>query len=194
MCGELSSTHDLTAKQIGSSPRVRGTRDAAPAHAAVRPVHPRVCGELLDAVRQEIPLDRFIPACAGNSLLSAIAAARPDGSSPRVRGTRPDRPPPRGRAAVHPRVCGELEIAVGVNSPLGGSSPRVRGTRDRLALGDRLRRFIPACAGNSIVVFPALPTGTVHPRVCGELVKAAKRIYAGTGSSPRVRGTRRAAA
>ena len=61
---------------------------------------------------QPRPNVRFIPACAGNSSLSMRGAtARP----------------------VHPRVCGELRLAVNVRWCKGGSSPRVRGTRDVVA-------------------------------------------------------------
>ena len=71
-----------------------------------------------------------------------------------------------------------------------GSSPRVRGT---LLSGQRRPqaiRFIPACAGNSIPTTFPLFTVSVHPRVCGELGPANLNLFAGVGSSPRVRGTR----
>ena len=72
-----------------------------------------------------------------------------------------------------------------------GSSPRVRGTQscpDRLARGCR---FIPACAGNTARVVATLPALPVHPRVCGEHTGCIGSIGVITGSSPRVRGTRR---
>ena len=71
-------------------------------------------------------------------------------------------------------------------------------------------RFIPACAGNSSSRWPSRCCSSVHPRVCGELPKAAQHFArrnrfipacAGNsrsasnsdrgihGSSPRVRGT-----
>ena len=113
-------------------------------------------------------LRRFIPACAGNS--------RPRG---------PQRRPP----TVHPRVCGELLDAHPQIVGADGSSPRVRGTR--LALGDQHggARFIPACAGNSPSIAPAIDARTVHPRVCGELTGSAPLTSWPSGSSPRVRGT-----
>ena len=113
-------------------------------------VHPRVCGE-------QPPV---LPVLGGRI-----------GSSPRVRGTdccygRPDRrhrfiPACAGNSprrllerfipTVHPRVCAEqlARSAQCINS--AGSSPRVRGT----VIGDPAKlsaeRFIPACAGNSIL-------------------------------------------
>ena len=51
--------------------------------------------------------------------------------------------------SVHPRVCGEQTVELGVRPVEGGSSPRVRGTVASVTcVLDRVR-FIPACAGNS---------------------------------------------
>ena len=126
--GELGCGCGAKLLKYGSSPRVRGTR-------------PHANGKT-DAAR-------FIPACTGNSVAARAAAfarsvhprvygelgitshteKRIRGSSPRVRGTRPDdhvprcgprfipactgnSPPTRPltrRQPVHPRVYGELE-------------------------------------------------------------------------------------
>ena len=70
-----------------------------------------------------------------------------------------------------------------------GSSPRVRGTvltRVSVLIGVR---FIPACAGNSLVRQPIRARTPVHPRVCGEQLLHAAGNQFGNGSSPRVRGT-----
>ena len=86
VCGELRFRHRRIRSERGSSPRVRGTPMVGgtevagvrfiPAcagnspdlrrQATFQPVHPRVCGELVD---------------------SRVAALTEDGSSPRVRGT-----------------------------------------------------------------------------------------------------------
>ena len=132
---------------------------------------------------------RFIPACAGNRQLSFRVIIR---------------------LSVHPRVCGEQNIAAAVFSCNAGSSPRVRGTE----LGGLLEvgrvRFIPACAGNRLRIgcgrvpesgsSPRVrgtgcerascpPCSTVHPRVCGEQPARSGELSHGSGSSPRVRGT-----
>ena len=114
-----------------------------------------------------------------------------NGSSPRVRGTRPPTARPGSRRAVHPRVCGELIFSPIDHTRQFGSSPRVRGT--------------PRCVCHRDATPP------VHPRVCGELHDARSRRQTGlrfipacagnsrstttpksgvSGSSPRVRGTR----
>ena len=153
-------------------PACAGNSSPQPLPLRPRAVHPRVCGELewIHCLNDDTtgssprvrgtPADvaegrrhgRFIPACAGNS-------------SPQPLPLRP--------RAVHPRVCGELEWIHCLNDDTTGSSPRVRGTRPMPRSRRRPRRFIPACAGNSLAPLD--------------------EDVAGFGSSPRVRGTRHAA-
>ena len=189
VCGERQTTMRYAPTVIGSSPRMRGTRQG-------------VVGKITHG--------RIIPAYAGNASLPAsicsIAADHPrvcgerseclllnrsaTGSSPRMRGTRsPPRPwwaafriipayagnAREARTAAvyvpdHPRVCGErLADRAALRGP-AGSSPRMRGTRSAC------RR----CHGRT----------PDHPRVCGE--RSGSPIAAGPcrGSSPRMRGTR----
>ena len=194
VCGELDYEHQSLFAENGSSPRVRGTRRRPGRPADVRrfipacagnsasartsshvwPVHPRVCGELAARIN---------------------ASAPTNGSSPRVRGTRPRCPSCRRTTTVHPRVCGELDGESAVTPLRVGSSPRVRGTLVLLVHRVQGARFIPACAGNSLpakdrgvlpVRFipacagnsPLRPAAnsprTVHPRVCGELLVRTK--------------------
>ena len=151
-------------------------------------VHPRVCGE-----RAGVPTPIVVV----------------NGSSPRMRGTPPERmsvqvdrrfiPAYAGNAGrlqswlncptVHPRVCGERRAVDPSHLYDGGSSPRMRGTP---AAGRRRTpdiRFIPAYAGNAnAVVLKALLT-SVHPRVCGERSICPKNSSSVSGSSPRMRGT-----
>ena len=168
VCGEQFKFRDPYIKRSGSSPRVRGTgwfvvqvdlcRRFIPACAGNRlsrirgirysAVHPRVCGEQSGLVEQNLfsggssprvrgtarwpmarwPSCRFIPACAGNSAVPA------SGRSP---------------VPVHPRVCGEQPLFDSNASGSNGSSPRVRGTVIEDHSKSMVRRFIPACAGNS---------------------------------------------
>ena len=114
----------------------------------------------------------------------------------------------------HPRGCGEHLI--GQYGPIArlGSSPRMRGTqtsstRNWLAyriipadagkllsctLSIRCSRIIPADAGNTNCQQPGATGNPDHPRGCGEHVLASHRSSAVVGSSPRMRGTRRARA
>ena len=71
-----------------------------------------------------------------------------------------------------------------------GSSPHLRGTRAIIPWPEHRRRFIPAPAGNTPVGSGGGTAGTVHPRTCGEHLRAT-RCHAPTGgSSPHLRGTR----
>ncbi len=52
-------------------------------------------------------------------------------------------------------------------------------------------RFIPAPAGNTIPASFEITLKAVHPRACGEHVVRLAQLETTTGSSPRLRGTRR---
>ncbi|ESF39944.1 hypothetical protein SEES8400_06211 [Salmonella enterica subsp. enterica serovar Senftenberg str. ATCC 8400] len=71
---------------------------------------------------------RFIPAGAGNTRVSSDAS--------------PELP-------VYPRWRGEHAFSGGSNGSMPGLSPLARGTRESDSLQRRLRRFIPAGAGNT---------------------------------------------
>ena len=179
----------VSGRFMGSSPRVRGTRNLFFRLFFSRD-HPRVCGEHEmaltdeDIMRGSSPRVRgtpelrykyevnggIIPACAGNT------------STTRERRCRP---------RDHPRVCGEHVFPVSDMTVLWGSSPRVRGTPSHPIHERRWSGIIPACAGNTrIIMFPLFSNGD-HPRVCGEHHKPGVDKLLELGSSPRVRGTRR---
>ena len=146
-CGELQYPSVGSTCGNGSSPRMRGT--------------------LTHAFGIQ-PINRFIPAHAGNSR-DHIARS--------------------GTSAVHPRACGELERGHGEHVQPVGSSPRMRGTRRMGRFDSRPRRFIPAHAGNSVFGAVGWVGLTVHPRACGELKRAVVATLEVDGSSPRMRGT-----
>ncbi len=153
-------------------------------------VHPRARGE------QRAPV----------SVVKLVA-----GSSPRTRGTatrrNPHRPPGRfipahagnrsrtntrwPTVAVHPRARGEQVIGGDGHAAGSGSSPRTRGTVDLARPRLRLRRFIPAHAGNRRPASGTCATWPVHPRARGEQRRSATHGWGAGGSSPRTRGTDR---
>ncbi len=208
VCGEQSLAVAGIRELAGSSPRVRGTEALPPivilysrfipacagnsflfrvGHRC-SPVHPRVCGEqnrILWSDWEDFGSSprvrgtgvfscdghrsfRFIPACAGNSGLFLFRV---------------------GHSPVHPRVCGEQTGKILPIPADSGSSPRVRGTGRRVPTLHSTRRFIPACAGNSLLKQSLYVRITVHPRVCGEQMGSAFVGAVDVGSSPRVRGT-----
>ena len=149
VCGEHCSRGAKLQLRNGSSPRMRGTRLLTPPLPVGPAVHPRVCGEHFirtgfasfhsgssprmrgTHIREFKPgeLWRFIPAYAGNTCSIRSLSIR---------------------RTVHPRVCGEHKVEIPRQNDRPGSSPRMRGTHKGSFLRARLRRFIPAYAGNTI--------------------------------------------
>ena len=191
MCGERQPEFGPVATSYGSSPRVRGTQPVQQSHA--RGV-------------------RIIPACAGNARRQSVNSVersdhprvcgerpptprrrrRGTGSSPRVRGTHRTSCHLTSLQTDHPRVCGERNPLVECASGIHGSSPRVRGTRRSRGRARAASWIIPACAGNASENAACIVAAADHPRVCGERSGSASAITVDGGSSPRVRGTRRA--
>ena len=190
VCGEHETTKESFSSIAGSSPRVRGT----------------LCDRVHHGKRFGI-----IPACAGNTTLAMwILSWNGDhprvcgehavrhhvtvtvgGSSPRVRGTPSERIGWIFWMRIIPACAGNT--CAGGLGGVGeeGSSPRVRGTRVEVTSADGCAGIIPACAGNTRQCEPSRYGLRDHPRVCGEHWGAHHLPSDGTGSSPRVRGTRR---
>ena len=131
---------------------------------------PRVRGTLRRR-RRGARRARIIPACAGNARKSIS---------------------PMARSTDHPRVCGERFRLAVMRNDSGGSSPRVRGTRRHERHSLERDRIIPACAGNASGSRSMVRRAADHPRVCGERASGPNSASTINGSSPRVRGTRRA--
>ena len=198
----------VAGREVGSSPRARGTRQCP---------NLRVCDQ------------RFIPASAGNTTSlnfacstaavhprergehrkPVISIARSTGSSPRARGTRPaHHPGGRGQRfipasagntagllskaicwSVHPRERGEHSLSMVVRVGDFGSSPRARGTLGGVEFACDHQRFIPASAGNTGRTLTSESTPSVHPRERGEHPALPDADGQQGGSSPRARGT-----
>ncbi len=113
---------------------------------------------------------RFIPAGAGNTAASGSSCC--------------------GRA-VHPRWRGEHFLQFGSQILCNGSSPLARGTRSDCSVRHRVRRFIPAGAGNTFLGGCEYEKDAVHPRWRGEHTVIGFLWKPGIGSSPLARGTLR---
>ena len=146
--GEHEGTRVGLRVKTGSSPLARGTlNDRSFSH----------------------PVERFIPARAGNTPCSRCRWLS---------------------APVHPRSRGEHVSPNGANGLVPGSSPLARGTRRLVRRDLAIGRFIPARAGNTGSISTFGIVTTVHPRSRGEHRGGrAARLRQG-GSSPLARGTR----
>ena len=167
-CGANTSTEGNADSTYGSSPRMRGKQRAFIENTLKPRIIPAHAGQTL-AYYKPLQLPSDHPrACGANSALRPSNILQ-SGSSPRMRGK------PRlctaaisalriipahagqtcgGRrgpacSADHPRACG-ANIGVDVSDAFGcGSSPRMRGKLPCARSGRRLRRIIPAHAGQT---------------------------------------------
>ena len=149
VCGENEWTRPSAGRREGSSPRVRGKRQASqslrmrkgliPACAGKTPTQvgmnrcvagssPRVRGKLT-WTRKAISLKGLIPACAGKT-----GRTTDDSTISRA----------------HPRVCGENTPCCALRVDVRGSSPRVRGKLHFRRIAQDIDRLIPACAGKTL--------------------------------------------
>ena len=188
-CGENGGARRVLFRGEGSSPRVRGKREARDVPRRRFRLIPARAGKTLRSTTTSCPTAAHPRACGENGGRGRLGL-RPGGSSPRVRGKRYDpHDPHRQRgliparagktvverpddvlAQAHPRACGENWERVRVPVPVLGSSPRVRGKR------------APTPA--------SCPPRPAHPRACGENESSAAAKGISQGSSPRVRGKR----
>ncbi len=211
-CGEHVSTDRMSVHTFGSSPRMRGTRGRQrrgirparfiPAHAGNTkkfsysypwlPVHPRACGEHRSWTVSRLMYSGSSPRMRGTPLICAHGV-NDKRFIPAHAGNTATRGEGVDTSAVHPRACGEHAYQGCFPSSNFGSSPRMRGTRNNVPFTIPPRRFIPAHAGNtrshSLINIPV----SVHPRACGEHRPCKAKDGRKSGSSPRMRGTRRAA-
>ena len=149
-------------------PRMRGEhRNTSPTHAAASGSSPHARGTLYHDNSKTI-IERFIPACAGNTCFAT---------------------PSMAVSMVHPRMRGEHARWAGADVRAVGSSPHARGTPGGNWHFRGAHRFIPACAGNTSVQGEGRGKGAVHPRMRGEHTGHSGRLTSSAGSSPHARGT-----
>ena len=207
-CGEHWLVVRRVERQVGSSPRMRGTLAANSVTTEKLGIIPAHAGNTICVpLRWIAPRDH--PRACGEHLLFLLASASSQGSSPRMRGTHVGRirnkqmrgiiPAHAGNTAIlkscrlgirdHPRACGEHEMLVIISDGAMGSSPRMRGTLFHLNHSPLLLGIIPAHAGNThgSTDHPERPWD--HPRACGEHQGTEETLLKYVGSSPRMRGT-----
>ena len=186
--GEHRLLADERERLNGSSPHTRGTRLIFVPPKLPHPVHPRIRGEHATCHHSWVvrsgssphtrgtpqiphrltPSTRFIPAYAGNT-------------STRVHSVVVQ--------PVHPRIRGEHRALLSSTAHNLGSSPHTRGTLLERLHVPITQRFIPAYAGNTLLIRSPLYSWPVHPRIRGEHKIDGYGLSQSNGSSPHTRGT-----
>ena len=168
MYGEHDNQQPDAYRPVGSSPHVRGARQACddalqesgiiPACAGSTTVgktkllfiwdHPRMCGEHADGNKTIQGAKGSSPHVRG-ALARRFASGSATGIIPACAGSTPMSPTGRGAMWDHPRMCGEHSRPMKSRSNCGGSSPHVRGARQSRSLINLSLGIIPACAGST---------------------------------------------
>ena len=192
----------------GLSPRVRGSHREAPIVCTCCGPIPACAGEPGFSLRK-IMRQRAYPRVCGGAFSRNAAAERPEGLSPRVRGSPLEQAfvhAPRGpipacageprqarrasaRIRAYPRVCGGASASAASISSYSGLSPRVRGSLP-MDEGASIRTGpIPACAGEPMWPCEFAQPFRAYPRECGGAGGAGLMAKLYAGLSPRVRGS-----
>ena len=167
-CGENTKASGVPSSGDGSSPRVRGKRCSCGAGSSAVGLIPARAGETRAPTRAPGGRGAHPRACGENRHCEGGAHGE-RGSSPRVRGKRPEPRPGFSRLRLIPARAGKQE---------------------RRSRSPRGARLIPARAGKTTWTASGGRGTAAHPRVCGENEVSVRRCASGEGSSPRVRGKR----
>ncbi len=169
--GEHASNARRYVRSAGSSPHPRGTLRLRPGSGVPRRFIPASAGNTGKMPWQRAHL-AVHPRIRGEHWMMKSSTSCACGSSPHPRGTRYDRtgrtrdvrfiPASAGNTcdfsspiwvmAVHPRIRGEHAYRAACPVAVIGSSPHPRGTHRSGDFLDRVLRFIPASAGNTLNV------------------------------------------
>ena len=106
VCGEHNSARFFDISNLGSSPRMRGTPIASVLALSHLGIIPAYAGNTRGLPKKRI-LFRDHPRVCGEHLPDTLTTSKPEGSSPRMRGTQRMVNDGRIGQGDHPRVCGE---------------------------------------------------------------------------------------
>ena len=185
-CGAHMLSTSKLSRELGSSPRVRGSRSSASSMGTCAGIIPAGAGLTNFNVSMPSNARDHPRGCGAHRKSRALKSAR-EGSSPRVRGSpKPEQAYliwagiiPAGAGLTyegnlyafnggdHPRGCGAHahQRQVWVHAP--GSSPRVRGSLSSSASACESQGIIPAGAGLTLISCSASSGMRDHPRGCG---------------------------
>ncbi len=200
-CGARQSYAKQSYPELGSSPRMRGSRRHTIYQDVIRGIIPAHAGLTL---RQQA---RYHLQGAHTTVDSTTVKLQ--GSSPRMRGSQPVSSDclscsgiiPAGAGLTparysrfsdirdHPRGCGAHAESRAVKPVKSGSSPRVRGSHFMRDLPAEQAGIIPAGAGLTHCYRHVHCRIRDHPRGCGAHAESRAVKPVKSGSSPRVRGS-----
>ena len=127
-CGENSFPFLRLPTTHGSSPRMRGKQAIRDAHACRQRFIPAHAGKTTTTVSSSKAAQVHPRACGENQQTNPMKGSGM-GSSPRMRGKRPEIVEVVYLHEVHPRACGENNGTTASKAQEDGSSPRMRGKR-----------------------------------------------------------------
>ena len=206
-CGAHHTIFNLCFNDMGSSPRMRGSRPSAlsaaspcgiiPAHAgltleealdlAALRDHPRACGAHAQMIIQLTIAEGSSPRMRGS--LEHIEYGIPyQGIIPAHAGLTMKSTWSRKKRRDHPRACGAHIRSSCTSVNQTGSSPRMRGSQEGPVRAQQVHGIIPAHAGLTCSVCEIALMPKDHPRACGAHITPLSRSGIATGSSPRMRG------
>ncbi len=149
VCGEHLSDVPVVYRPTGSSPRMRGTRQASRSPWSQTGIIPAHAGNT-DRTRSMCFEYRDHPRVCGEHSRMRSSRKHITGSSPRMRGNTQHFNQFHVLVEDHPRVCGEHPASAAKLWLRRGSSPRMRGTRLVELRRSHIRGIIPAYAGNTL--------------------------------------------
>ena len=209
-CGAHASYVDPLTRARGSSPRMRGSQGIGgddgraegiiPAHAGLTEVscsnwrrgrdHPRACGAHARSSMRSSHRRGSSPRMRGSPLLQIGSQGR-KGIIPAHAGLTSLRTSLAKRPGDHPRACGAHTARSMARRAIWGSSPRMRGSPYVVLLHDLVPGIIPAHAGLTSSLPLQRQAVSDHPRACGAHRASQLWTARSSGSSPRMRGSRR---
>ena len=167
VCGEHYTAKGNDGRNLGSSPRMRGTRCITWSPLGSAGIIPAYAGNTWSLHQSKTGL-RDHPRVCGEHVRQYGRMHIERGSSPRMRGTQMVDTTCTKSPRDHPRVCGEHIIELFAQLIHMGSSPRMRGTPTSSKTQSESNGIIPAYAGNTTCGRASSTISKDHPRVCGE--------------------------
>ena len=173
--------------KIGSIPASAGEPGAGGRRRRPRWVYPRECGGTIHIVHKAHDKVGLSPRVRGNR--TRARRGRNEWRSIPASAGEPYSDLGTSRTvAVYPRECGGTTRARMMVYAREGLSPRVRGNRRQGKGVQKIRRSIPASAGEPPPMSAGRIIGTVYPRECGGTRMHMRSPLFRQGLSPRVRG------